>query len=110
MTVKFRAKGKGRVRPKQHKGALTVEQWKQRKSGSKAGKELTGAPTDFAGGKKNWGQNPLIFERNLRFRSRNLMFGRNASPLQTCPIARPAFGKKEAQSDRHGHLAARQRQ
>ena len=52
MTVKFRAKGKGRARPKQHKGALTVEQWKQRKSGSKAGKQLTGAPTDFAGGKK----------------------------------------------------------
>ncbi len=52
MTVKFRAKGKGRARPKRHKGALTVEQWKQRKSGSKAGKQLTGAATDFAGGKK----------------------------------------------------------
>jgi hypothetical protein len=52
MTVKFRAKGKGRARPKRHKGALTVEQWKQRKSGSKARKLLTGAPTDFAGGKK----------------------------------------------------------
>ena len=52
MTVKFRAKGKGRARPKQHKGALTVQQWKQSKSGRKAGKQLTGVPTDFAGGKK----------------------------------------------------------
>jgi hypothetical protein len=52
MTVKFRAKGKGRARPKQHKGALTVQQWKQRKSGRKAGKQLTGVPTDFAGDKK----------------------------------------------------------
>src|SRR5215469_15824764 len=53
---------------------------------------------------------PGLSERNLRLRSRSLMFGRNPSPLQTCPIARPAFGKEEAQSDRHGHLAARQRQ
>src|SRR5262249_11149293 len=55
--------------------------------------------------------NPVdLSDANLRLRSRSLMFGRNPSPLQTCPIARPAFGKEEAQSDRHGHLAARQRQ
>src|SRR5262249_9034918 len=51
-----------------------------------------------------------LSERNLRLRSRSLMFGRNPSPLQTCPLARPAFGKAEAQSHRHGHPAARQRQ
>src|SRR5262249_38674678 len=51
-----------------------------------------------------------LSERNLLVPSRSLMFGRNPRPLQTCPIARPAFGKEEAQSDRHGHLAARQRQ
>jgi hypothetical protein len=51
-----------------------------------------------------------LSERNLRLRSRSLVFARNASPLQTSPIARPAFGKEEAQSDRHGHLATRQRQ
>jgi len=33
MTVKFRAKGKGRARPKQHKGVLTVDQWRRLKSG-----------------------------------------------------------------------------
>ena len=43
-------------------------------------------------------------------RARSPMFARNASPLQTCPITRPAFGKEEAQSDRHRHLAVRQRQ
>ncbi len=33
MTVKFRAKGKGRARPKQNKGALTVNEWRKLRSG-----------------------------------------------------------------------------
>src|SRR4051812_43659258 len=33
-----------------------------------------------------------LSERDLRLRSRSSMFGRNASPLQTGPITRPAFG------------------
>ena len=33
------------------------------------------------------------------------MFGRNASPLQTCSIARPALGEEKAKRYRHRHLA-----
>ena len=51
-----------------------------------------------------------LSERDLRLRSLSPMFGWNANPLQTGPIARPAFGKEEAQSHRHRHLATRQRQ
>ena len=49
-------------------------------------------------------------ERYLRLRPCRSMFGRNASPLQTCSIARPALGEEKAQRYRHRHLAARQRQ
>ena len=47
-----------------------------------------------------------LTECDLRLRSCHSMFDRNASAFQTRPIARPAFGKEEARSHRHGHLAA----